>query len=138
MYDVAAVYYDWDKTAVAELKRILETTGAKIVVSSDWREETIDNMVDFCRMYDLDDYIVGATVKKYDYMNIKKVNERYKDMKQYRAIEILMYIEKHPQIKKYVAIDDISLIQDLGEQHAVVTRYELTKDDADKCIRLLS
>jgi hypothetical protein len=55
LFIVAAVYYDCDKTAVAELKRILEKTGEKIVISSDWREETVDNMVDFCRMYDLDE-----------------------------------------------------------------------------------
>jgi hypothetical protein len=49
-----------------------------------------------------------------------------------------MYLEEHPQIKKYVAIDDIPLIQDLGEQHAIVTRNTLTKSDADKCISLLN
>jgi hypothetical protein len=137
MYDVAAVYYDWDKNAIAELKRILEKTGAKIVVSSDWREETVDNMVDFCRIYDLDDYIVGATVKeRYKHKYFNEIDEKYRNSG-YRAVEILIYLKEHPEIKKYVAIDDIPLIEELGEQHAVVTRSTLTKNDADKCIRLL-
>jgi hypothetical protein len=119
------------------LKRILEKTGAKIVISSDWREETVDNMVDFCRMYDLDEYIVGATIyDRHDYKKYDEIKEKYKNY-ECRAIEIFIYLEEHPQIKKYVAIDDIPLIKYLGERHAVVTRYTLTKSDADKCIRLL-
>jgi hypothetical protein len=135
--NVAAVYYDWDKAAVAELKRILEKTGAKIVISSDWREETVDNMVDFCRIYDMDEYVVGATVyDRHDYKKYDEIKEKYKHY-ECRAIEILIYLEEHPQIKKYVAIDDIPLIKYLGERHAVVTKGILTKSDADKCIRLL-
>ena len=34
IYDVAAVYYDWDSSAVNELKRVMEITGAKFVLSS--------------------------------------------------------------------------------------------------------
>ena len=31
-YDVAAVYYDWDKPSVERLRHILNSTGAKIVL----------------------------------------------------------------------------------------------------------
>ncbi|MDR1897392.1 MAG: AAA family ATPase, partial [Prevotellaceae bacterium] len=111
-YDVLAVYYDWDKESVSELKRILDTTGAKIVISSDWRDKTIDRMVDLCKIHDLDGYIIDATTK-----------EPVEDVRylRYRAKEIQLYVDTHPSIKNYVAIDDIPLKSDLGDLHAIET-----------------
>jgi hypothetical protein len=135
-YDVLAVYYDWDKDAVAELKRILDTTGAKIVISSGWRNKTIDRMVDLCRIHGLDEYIIGATTKE-DIRHIIDASPKYQKMHSFRAIEISLYVETHPEIKKYVAIDDIHLTVDLGEEHTVITDDKMTTDDANKCIELL-
>jgi hypothetical protein len=135
-YDVAAVYYDWDRDALAELKRILESTGAKLVLSSDWRDTTIDRMKDFLRLYELDDYLVGAT-PFYNLSNINKDDERFRNIIEYRTVEILLYVEAHPQIERYVAIDDMSL-NGLDKQHFVETRYKMTREDADRCIALLN
>jgi hypothetical protein len=137
VYDVMAVYYDWDKGAVAELKRILDTTGAKIVLSSDWRDKTIYRMADLCRIHGLDGYLIDATPSTEE-RNQRDVenNPEYKQMI-YRAIEISMYVNDHPEIKNYVAIDDMHLIKDLGEKHAVETSNKMTKENADKCIELL-
>ena len=43
IYDVMAVYYDWHEQAIARLKNILDKTGAKIIISSDWRSEKTPN-----------------------------------------------------------------------------------------------
>ncbi|MDR2345273.1 MAG: AAA family ATPase [Planctomycetaceae bacterium] len=136
-YDVLAVYYDWDKDAVAELKRILNATDAKIVLSSDWRDKTIFRMVDLCKIHDLDEYIIGATTKE-DISNIIAANPKYKQMRSFRSVEILMYVADHPEIKNYVAIDDMNLTPDLGEEHTVITCNKMTTEDADKCIELLN
>ena len=37
-YDVAAVYYDWNKQAVERLRGLLWHCDAEIVLSSDWRQ----------------------------------------------------------------------------------------------------
>ena len=59
-YDVAAVYCDWDKEAIATLKHILDETGAKIVISSDWRNIRKPNkMRDLLRIHGLDLYYLG-------------------------------------------------------------------------------
>jgi hypothetical protein len=134
-YDVGAVYYDWDKKSVAELKRILETVGAKIVISSDWRDETINRMIDLCKIHGLDDYIIDATSKE-NHDAITAKNEKYRKIRGYRPLEIMYYLDTHPQIKQYVAIDDINMTEELGEQHTVVTHYKMTEKDADKCIAL--
>ncbi|MDR3246623.1 MAG: hypothetical protein LBT50_09360 [Prevotellaceae bacterium] len=136
-YDVAAVYWDWSKSAVAELKRVLNETGAKIVLSSDWKGKTMDRMIDFFKIYDLDKFFVGATmVTSGDSMKPFLKKKEYQHL-EYRVIEILEYLREHPQITKYVAIDDMNLSK-LGEQHFVQTGSRLTKELADKCIELLN
>ncbi|MDR1022781.1 MAG: hypothetical protein LBL94_05870 [Prevotellaceae bacterium] len=138
-YDVAAVYYDWDKESVSELRRILDTTGAKIVISSDWRiSKPISCLQNFFRIYDMADYVVDYT-PNFDYEVYEKfrATDEYKDIYEGRCIEILEYLKAHPEVKKWVALDDLSL--DCYLKNAVVTStYKLVKADADKCIAMLS
>ena len=139
-YDVAAVYYDWDLHAVSELKRVLDTTAAKIVLSSSWRDETDDRMRDLFRIHGLEQYFIGGT----------KLLEFERDISPYlavlnltddmlycaRSVEILLYLHEHPEIKRYVAIDDMTL-KGLGENF-VQTTARLTPELADRCIEVLS
>jgi hypothetical protein len=137
-YDVAAVYYDWDKESLQELKRILDTTGAKIVISSDWRQgKPIKCLQDFFRIYDMADYIINYTpyIDFETYMKLRKTEE-YKGIDEGRCIEILEYLKVHPEIKRWAAIDDMPL-DHFFEDNAVRTRYKLVKNDADKCIEIL-
>ncbi|MDR1554136.1 MAG: hypothetical protein LBS69_11880 [Prevotellaceae bacterium] len=138
-YDVAAVYYDWDKESLQELRRILDTTGAKIVISSDWRQsKPIECLRNFFRIYDMADYVVDYT-PDFDYKTYKEIQqseERYKDIHEWRCIEILEYLKAHPEIEKWAAIDDLPLNRYLN--NAVLTSsYKLVKVDADKCIEIL-
>jgi len=120
-HDVAIAYYDWDRDAVKEIKRILDTTGAKIVVSSSWRSGAAGNYLPFLlRIHDLQKYLYG-----------------YTPIMQSRSVEILEYLKMHPHIKKWVAIDDMDLTRYFPE-NAVVTYPQITTSDADRCIKILS
>ena len=139
IYDVAAVYYDWNPDAVSELRRVLDTTGAKIVLSSSWRDDTSNRMRDFFRIYDLDRYFVGSTIDL-TYENdmshyLAALNLEDDVTYETRSIEILYYLHEHPEIKGYVAIDDLRLYG--IEEHFVKTAYRLTSELADKCIDIL-
>jgi hypothetical protein len=140
IYDVAAVYYDWAPDAIRELKRILDTTGAKIVLSSAWRDGSTNiRMRDFFRIHDLDGYFYDGTVKIEfpsevpHYMSALNLDDSMKY--EIRTIEILFYLREHPEIRGYVAIDDMKLMG-LGE-HFVKTNYKLTSELADMCIEIL-
>ncbi|MCL2153211.1 MAG: HAD domain-containing protein [Oscillospiraceae bacterium] len=140
IYDVAAVYYDWDMNAVSELKRVLDTSGAKIVLSSSWRDETHERMRDLFRIHDLESYFVdGIEFLEFEkdislYLITLKLGD---DMKyQTRSVEILLYLHEHLGIKRYVAIDDMRL-EGLGE-HFIKTTYKLTPELADRCIEVLT
>lgn len=60
-YDVAAVYWDWSQEAVDLLREVLVKTGAKIVLSSDWRERGNEAMKALLDIHDLGKYLYGAT-----------------------------------------------------------------------------
>jgi len=130
-YDVAAAYYDWDRDAVKEVKRIFDTTGAKIVVSSSWRIGTTGDYFPFLlRIHDLQKYLYGYTPVFF------KGLPEYDGIKHTRSVEILEYLKKHPHIEKWVAVDDIDLSEDFPE-NAVVTYPKITTGDADRCIEIL-
>lgn len=120
-YDVATAYYDWDKDAVKEIKRILDATGAKIVVSSSWRCCPSGDYLPFLlRMHNLQKYLYG-------YVPVIEYN---------RPVEILEYLKMHPHIKKWVAVDDKDLTV-CFPNNAVVTYPKITSADADECIEIL-
>jgi len=130
-YDVAAAYYDWDRDAVKEIKRILDATGAKIVVSSSWRSGITGDYFPFLlRIHDLQKYLYGYTPIFFEGL------PKYDGIRHARSIEILEYLKMHPHIKKWVAVDDIDLSGDFPE-NAVVTYPKITAEDADKCIEIL-
>ena len=56
-YDVAAVYYDWRPETVERLRRILDDTGAMIVLSSDWREKGLHVMKGLLNIHGLGKYL---------------------------------------------------------------------------------
>jgi len=135
-YDLGAVYYDWDSYALYLLKRILKETGAKIVVSSDWRSAGIQRLVDFFRLHGLNEYVVDIT-EDFTRNEIVYCREKYKDVAtNCRVFEILEYLEKHPYIQKYAVIDDMNLNEGL-EGHFVQTNNLLNRDDCEKAIAML-
>ena len=147
-YDVGACYYDWDINAVNRIKRILNETGAKIVISSDWRSIRFPNkMKDFLKIWDLEKYLIGETLyfsKIFDinpdkYKQEEEFIKKQNNNKHYdeRCIEIIYYVHSHNNIINYVAIDDRNL-SDLPEGHFVKTYNLITEEQTDKVIELLN
>ena len=153
-YDVAAVYFDWDRTALALLKLVLNLTGAQIVLSSDWRLfGGFQRMKDFFTIHGLEKYFIDITrvdkiygSKKNTYEIIdedfkQRTEERYKE--KYgkdariasRSIEILDWLDRNPDVKYWVAIDDMILH---GIEENYVESYpSMSVNNAEKCIRML-
>ncbi len=143
--DIGACYYDWDKDAVDRIKRILKETGAKIVISSDWRSERLqDKMKDLLRIWDMEQYWVGETnIIWHEEQVAEKEILTYIETKangshwSYRELEILYYIYKHPEVTNYVAIDDMDLSRTL-EAHFVKTHNLINDEQTEKCIEILN
>ena len=127
-YDLGAIRYDWDAEAVEKLRKLCEDFGAQIVVSSDWR--------------------IGkslATLK--EYFDIQGLGSHVRDkttdaqaLRRDRAGEIREYLDTHPEIDRFVIIDD-QFKRELEEMFPgkhVHTGYRLEADDDRKAREILS
>lgn len=119
--------------------KILEMTGARIILSSDWRKGGIKRMKGFLAIYKLDSYLDDATYHILDeqrynpeysqtteaWNNIQRIlykrfNElcpadpnKWFDGVDYRVVEIREYLDRHPEITSFVALDDRNLTKEL-------------------------
>lgn len=112
------------------LKHILDETGAKVVLSSDWR-------------YNRDEPGMNS-----DFLEFRNELHRYRIeicdytpelMWSNRGKEIELYLKKHPGIKNYVILDDSKEV-DPENPHFVKTemKHGLTKELAERAIEILN
>jgi hypothetical protein len=91
-YDIGAVYHDWDKTAVELMKKLCDKTGARFVISSDWRIKTLKKLKLLFSMHAMDGYIHDSLPTDWTGLN--------------RNQEIQNYLKEHPEVTRFVIIDD--------------------------------
>ncbi len=93
-YDLGAIYYDWDKKAVERLRNLCQDFGAEIVVISDWRlSKSLGQLKAYFRIHHLDRYVTDQTDEAGTHPH-------------YRAGEVKDYLDSHPEIERFVIIDD--------------------------------
>lgn len=92
------VFDNFDKHAVDILNNIIEVTGAEIVISSDWKQHTTLNGM--CEFYQKQ----GIKKMPIDYTAWLPGATTYHEQ---RATEITAWLEQHPEISQWAAIDDL-------------------------------
>jgi hypothetical protein len=101
---------NFDSKAVKVLKEIIDETGCEIVVSSDWKRwGTLDQMKEM--------YVTRGIKPPIDYTpDLKNFDEgtnhllkTTNDYEEIRVLEINKYLEEHPEITHWVAVDDMDL-----------------------------
>jgi hypothetical protein len=104
---------NFNKKAINVLNSILEETGAEIVVSSDWKRwANVEEMGEY--------YLSQGIIKKpidftpslsqcTNYDNDTFPWSRQWDLEQTRSIEIKQYLQDHPEITHWVAVDDLNM-----------------------------
>lgn len=97
-YDDAKLFDDFDKDAIDILNDIIDVTGAEIVISSDWkRHKTLSGMCEFYQQQ-------GIKKMPIDYTAWLPGPDTYHEQ---RATEINTWLEQHPEITQWAAIDDL-------------------------------
>ena len=127
-YDLGAIYYDWDREAVEKLRRLCEDFGAEIVVSSDWRRgKTTGLLKAYFRVHDLHPQVTDQT-------------KGLEGPPHYRAGEVQEYLDSHPEIERFVIIDDgyRTEFEALFPEQFVYTTYCLGDADDRRARRILS
>ena len=105
---VDARFDNFDKKAIKVLNEILEKTGAEIVVSSDWKN--------WCSVEEMGDYYEsqGIIKRPIDFtgnmIDGEKVTwHRNWDLEGTRSLEIKEWLNEHPEVTHWVAIDDLNM-----------------------------
>jgi hypothetical protein len=134
----------WDIKCINALKRIVETTGALIVISSTWR--VFFSVEKFCEMFALYGWEKAPIIGKTDDLGKEKPYSRA-----LRGLEVNKWLASRiladeigqfdfPLVEKYAIIDDYS--QFLPEQYEFFVQTDpevgLTEEDADIAIKILN
>jgi len=119
------------------VRKIVDETGAKIVVSSSWRCDDVEKTID-----SLKEEFKGKKVHK----NIKWLVDNLYDVTPWvglgggRGGQIQKWLNDHPEVDNYVIIDDDGDMLDSQLYHFVETNYEhgLGESEAIYAIKILN
>jgi tRNA-binding EMAP/Myf-like protein len=101
---------------VHNLKEIIEKTGAKIVISSTWKDKGIERMLDLWKERNLPGEIIDVTPDCVDVC--EATNIVYYDQVK-RGHEIKLWLDRHPEVTQYVILDDIQDFLDEQQDYFV-------------------
>lgn len=108
---VKARFDNFNKKAIKILNEILEETNADIVVSSDWKRwATVEEMGEYYESQGLKKKPIGFT----KFLQDCEVPQNFPwsrtyDLEQSRSLEIKQYLQDHPEITRWVAVDDLNM-----------------------------
>jgi len=114
------------KESLDALNKILQETGAKIVISSTWRK------------YDSHCARIRSMFSKYGFPDNIIISSTPRHADGIRGKEILQWLKENP-VDKYVVLDDESFdIKDYTDRLVKTDMHKgLTEKDADAAIRML-
>ena len=135
---------DIDPMCVERILRIVKETGAKVVISSDWRISWEGTLVRLERMGLTRDIVIDKTPELIWQQISRDELSAYDDdgfcHAYSRGREIDMWLEAHPECTNYTIIDDRTDFTDEQGPHFVhVNSYcGITDDNADIAIMILN
>jgi hypothetical protein len=105
---------NFDKKAVKVLNQILETTGAEIVISSDWRfHGTLEELGDYYISQGIMKKPIAVTDMFKDIFPREWSALRFRaDLELERYMEINHWLKNHPEVTYWVAVDDLNMSVD--------------------------
>ena len=133
--------YAFDPRAVANLKRIVEETGADIVMSSSWKCMGLSQVQEMWSGRNLPGKIIGITPSSGNDETLLDDGTDSIDRFHIRGEEIKEWLTKHgKRVSHYVIIDDMDNMLSEQQSHFVQTNPEvgITEDDADNAVKILN
>lgn len=134
-----------DNDKMLLLKRIVDATGAKIVISSSWRSLSLKDTIS--RITDTNDYFVGGNpfICPKSVVGITPVMRAFRDSDENvtfslpRGCEIKRYLDEHREIYDYVILDDDSDMLLCQKDNFIQTDgiEGLTESDVELAIEIL-
>lgn len=122
-----------DPARMVLLKKIADATGARIVLSTSWREHWWKNAAE-CNS-------TGALINDIFSEYGLEILDKTPSLRAAREAEIKSWLDAHPEVTNYVVLDDRLMRAPFLEGHFVKTSYHfdgLDETDAQKAIEILN
>lgn len=120
--DLLASYEGFDKEAMKRLKKLVDETGAYIVVSSSWRfMHTIKDFKQMFHIHGLKDAVIDIAPMASSFLKEPSIEE---------------YLHAHPDIDAYVILDDINM-ESHFPGHCVVCPDVFDEECLEKALQIL-
>lgn len=135
------------KHLVENLRRVIDETGAKIVISSTWRYSGLQNMKDMWEFRNLPGEVIDITPDCNDLFN--EGSFEFLDRIE-RGHEVEYWLDEHPEVERYVIFDDdndflphqrgnfVRTANNINHPDCVDIGYGLTSECANRAIRILN
>lgn len=136
----------FDPEAVANLEKIVDETGAVIVICSSWKLEGVDRMMALWRIRKMPGVLAGCTpdyIPGMDILNLDLENPDALAQLAGKGNEVKQWLSenapKNPEHYRYVILDDVPdfLPEQMDHYIQVDPRVGITEDNIDKAIDIL-
>ena len=133
--------YAFDPRSVANLKKIVDETGAEIVISSSWKSFGLSELEDMWQERGLPGKLIGITPNSVTDEMLLNADLDHMEIFSIRGMEIKEWLDKHgKKVSHYVIIDDMDNFLPEQKSHFVQTDPEvgITEEDANMAIKILN
>lgn len=131
--------YAFDPNAVANLKKIIDETGAEIVISSSWKSFGLSELEEMWQDRVLPGKLIGITPNTVSDEMLLNADLDHMELFSIRGMEIKEWLSKKG-ISHYVIIDDMDNMLQEQKSHFVQTNPEvgITEENAVQAISILN
>ena len=133
--------YAFDPNAVANLKRIIDETGADIVISSSWKSFGLSELEEMWQDRALPGKLIGITPNSVSDEMLLNADLDHMELFSIRGMEIKEWLSKHgKKVSHYVIIDDMDNMLQEQQPHFVWIDPEvgITEGNAAQAIMILN
>ena len=133
--------YAFDPVAVANLKKIVDETGADIVISSSWKFWGLSTMQKLWARRDLPGQVIDITPNTVSDELLLSVDLSFMELPAGKGSEIKEWLSASGHgVTRYAILDDVPDMLPEQQSHFVQTDpwVGITEDDADKVISILT
>ena len=133
--------YTFDPRSVANLKKIIDETGADIVISSSWKSFGLSELEEMWQNRELPGKLIDITPNSVSDEMLLNADLDHMELFHIRGMEIKEWLDKHgKKVSHYVIIDDMDNFLPEQQSHFVQTDPEvgITEEDANMAIKILN
>lgn len=133
--------YLFDPMAVKNLARIVNETGADIVISSSWKYSGLSTLLDMWNERGLPGRVIDITPDNISNEMLLKADLDNMEFLSCKGYEIKEWLSAHGKnVSQYAILDDEQEMLPDQQSHFVQTNPDvgITKEDSEKVIRILS